>query len=178
MYKAFVLFFLVFLLAKSNTAHSQVDKSKIILYGDTTQFHTIEDVLKLPYFKDKVVYVDIWGTGCGPCIKEFPNLRGMKERYKNKPVAFLYLKSPYGFDDTKEWKQMVYKYKLQGVNISMSIKFYSNNFWEKYKDKYKEQRSYGIPTYLIISKRGIIVDFDAPRPGNKEKLYKLIDKEI
>ena len=60
----------------------------------------------------------------------------------------------------------------------MSIKFYSGNFWEKYKNKYTEERSYGIPTYLIINKKGKIVDFDAPRPSKTEKLFPLLDKEI
>lgn len=178
MYKAVVLFFMIFLLTNCDNTHSQVNASKIVLYGDTTRFNTIEDVLKLPYFKGKVVYVDIWGTKCGPCIKEFPNLPEIKEKYKDKAVAFLYLKSPYDFDDSKEWEEMVNRLNLEGVNVSMSIKFYSNNFWERYKDKYAGQRSYSIPTYLIINKKGVIVNFDAPRPSEKGKLYKLIDKEI
>ncbi|HVG40701.1 MAG TPA: TlpA disulfide reductase family protein [Chitinophagaceae bacterium] len=148
------------------------------MYGDTTQFSTIEDVLKLPSLKGKVVYIDIWGTRCTPCIEEFPHLATLKKRYKNKPVAFLYLKSPYGFDDSKEWREMVRKYNLEGINVSMSITFYSNNFWNKYKDKYTEERSFSIPTYLVINKKGEIVNFDAPRPSDTEKLYKLIDREL
>jgi thiol-disulfide isomerase/thioredoxin len=172
------LFLLAWLSCSAMISFSQTDSSRIILFGDTTQFNTIEDVLKLPYFEGKAVYVDIWGTHCIPCIKEFPNLAALKEKYRNKPIVFLYLKSPYGFDDSKEWKQMVYQYGLHGINISMSIKFYSDNFWKKYTNKYSEERSYGIPTYLIINKKGEIVNFDAPRPSEKEELYKLLDKEI
>lgn len=31
--------------------------------------------------KGRVVVVDIWGTFCGPCRKEFPHLVGLHERY-------------------------------------------------------------------------------------------------
>jgi thiol-disulfide isomerase/thioredoxin len=172
---ATLLAILIFVSLDSN---SQKDQQIISLYEDTTQFSTIEEVLKLPELKDKVVYIDIWGTRCAPCITEFKNLGALKERYKNKPVAFLYLKSPYNFDDSQDWKKMIQQYKLEGTNVAMSITFYSNNFWNKYKDKYTEERSFGIPTYLIINKKGEVVNFDAPRPGEKEELFPLLDKEL
>ena len=172
-----IIFLLLFGSTIQTNSQTQTPANNII-YDDTTRFNSIEDVLKLPAVKDKVVYVDIWGTRCIPCIEEFPSLSNLKNRYKNKPVVFVYLKSPYGFDDSKEWKEMISKYNVEGIHISMSIKFYSGNFWEKYKNKYTEERSYGIPTYLIINKKGKIVDFDAPRPSKTEKLFPLLDKEI
>lgn len=159
-------------------AFSQTDTSKYILFEDTSRFSTIDDIVKLPEFKNKVVYVDLWGTRCAPCIEQFKYLPELKERYKDQPVVFLYLKSPYGFDDSKEWKDMIVKYNLEGINIAMSLKFYGDNFWVKYGKEYTEERSYGIPTYLIINKKGEIVNYDAPRPGKKNELYELIDKEI
>ncbi len=163
----------------SNNALGQdADTTYNILYEDTTQFDSIEDVLKLPFFRDRVVYVDIWGTRCIPCIQEFPFYPELKKKYKTEKVLFLYLKSPYGFDDSKEWKELINKHNVEGIHISMSIKFYSHNFWEKYKDKYTEERSYGIPTYLIINKKGEIVNFDAPRPSKKDELIPLLDREL
>ena len=139
----------------------------------------MEAVLNIPAFKGKVVYIDLWGTRCGPCLDEFKYLKGLKERYKNKPVSFLYLKSPYDFDDSKEWKEMVNRYNLEGTNVSMSINFYVNGFWERFKKNYAEKnRLYGIPTYLIVNKKGQIINFDAPRPSKPGILYKLIDKEL
>jgi thiol-disulfide isomerase/thioredoxin len=157
---------------------AQVDSAKYVLIEDTSAIHTIEDALKLPYFKGKVVYVDVWGTRCGPCIEEFKNMQALKARYRDKQVIFLYLKSPYGFDDSKEWKQMIYQYRLEGIHIAMSQRFYSDNFWQRYKEKYTEERSYGIPTYLIIDRKGAIVDYDAPRPHNSDALHGLIDKAL
>ena len=169
---------LIPVLLLGNGALGQVDSSKFILYNDTARFNTIEDVLALPHFQDKLVYVDLWGTRCGPCIQEFPNMAALKQRYHDKPVVFLYLKSPYGFDDSKEWKEMIYRYNLEGIHVAMSIRFYSDNFWQRYKEKYTEERSYGIPTYMIIDRKGKIIDFDAPRPGKGQKLFEVLDAAL
>ena len=34
--------------------------------------------------KGKVLYIDVWATWCGPCIKEFPYLKKLIEDYKDK----------------------------------------------------------------------------------------------
>src|SRR5687768_4739597 len=78
--------------------NAQTDTSKIIMYGDTTQFNSIEDIIALPALKGKVIYIDMWGTRCIPCIEEFPYISALKSRYKGKQVAFVYLKAPYGWD--------------------------------------------------------------------------------
>ncbi|MBC7848214.1 MAG: hypothetical protein H7Y31_00690 [Chitinophagaceae bacterium] len=154
----------------------KTDSSKIFLIEDTSVVGSLEELLLLPQLRNKVVYVDLWGTRCAPCIQEFAQIPALKQRYINKPVAFLYLKSPYGFDDSREWKEMVYRYNLEGVNVSMSIQFYSENFWKKYAAHYSEERMFAIPTYLIADKQGKIVDFDAARPGRKEALFASLDR--
>lgn len=167
-----VIIIIIFIGVKANC---QNNISKKILYGDTSKFNSIESVLNIPELKGKVVYIDLWGTRCGPCIEEFKNIKSLKEHYKNKSVAFLYLKSPYDFDDSKEWQEMVNRFNLDGVNVSMSINLYVNGFWERFKTKYPENRLYGIPTYLIVNKKGQIINFDAPRRFlKKEKMFHLL----
>ncbi len=160
------------------SGYSQSVASKTTLYDDTTQFSTIEDVLKISSLQGKVVYIDMWGTRCGPCLEEFDYLASLKDRYKGKSVAFVYLKAPYGFDDSKEWKELITKHHLDGINISMSIQFYTHNFWMRYTNIYSKDRLFTIPTYLIVNKAGKVVDYDAPRPSDTQKLYALIDKEL
>jgi len=176
MKKIYLLF--IFSLSVFLKSFSQEANPKIIFYEDTTKFSSLEEVLNLPELKNKVVYFDLWGTRCIPCLEEFKHMKSLKEHYKNKAVAFVYLKSPYGFDDSKEWKELVNKNNLEGLHISMYINFYTHNFWIKYQEKYTEERQYAIPTYLIANRKGVIVNFDASRPSKPEKLIKEIDKEL
>ena len=47
-------------------------------------------------YKGKVVVLDFWATWCGPCIGSFPNVRELKERYKDYDVAIVGVTSVQG----------------------------------------------------------------------------------
>lgn len=40
-------------------------------------------------YRGKIVVVNVWGLGCGPCKKEIPDLNKLVEEYKEKGVVFL-----------------------------------------------------------------------------------------
>lgn len=154
-----------------------------LMVADTTErFASIEEILELEAFQDKIVYIDIWGTTCKPCIKEFAYTSALKERFEGKDVVFLYLCSPVSLDPNRErvniikWTQMVDSYQLKPANVYISGECYEDGFWEKHKAQYDEDRMYGIPTYLIADRTGKIVNFEAPRPSKGETLYQEIEK--
>ena len=65
--------------------------------------------------KEKLVYLDFWGSGCRPCIRTFPRLKEIYDKY-----------SPLGFEvvgvslDENEWawKNMINKQQLPWINLS------------------------------------------------------------
>ena len=147
---------------------------------DSTNFYkSIDEIIELIVFKNKVVYVDIWGTRCKPCLREFAYIKDLKDRFKNEPVEYLYACSPYKMTKDKEniklWKKLIVKYNLEGLNVFMSPQCYEDGFFKKYSDKYPENEKYAIPAYLLVNKNGEIVDFRAPRPSANEKLYEKIE---
>jgi len=150
-----------------------------IIEDSTNVFKEIDDFFKLDQFKGKVVYVDVWGTRCGPCIKEFAFNKELKDRFQNKDVEYLYLCSPYSMTrdslNIELWKKLIVKHNLDGLNVFMSNECYIDGFFEKYSDEYTEREQYGIPAYLLVNKKGEITNFKAPRPSTKEKLYKEIE---
>lgn len=158
---------------------AEEDKGNYVLIGDSTNaYPTINSILKLDYFDNKVVYIDIWGTRCGPCLREFKHLKPLKKRFNKDSIVFLYLSSPYSerWDDNnaERWKELIYKHKLTGVNILMSAECYVG-FFKRYKDKYENKEMYAIPTYLLVDRNGKIVDFKAPRPSERVKLFREIE---
>ncbi len=47
--------------------------------------------------KDKVVLLDFWAVWCGPCIRTFPHLRELREKYADKGLVIIGLTRYYNY---------------------------------------------------------------------------------
>jgi thiol-disulfide isomerase/thioredoxin len=47
------------------------------------------ELKNLSDLRGKIVIVDFWATWCTPCVRSFPNIRKLQERYKDYPVVFI-----------------------------------------------------------------------------------------
>ncbi|WP_316824520.1 TlpA disulfide reductase family protein [Pedobacter miscanthi] len=114
------------------------DKGKTVSLGD---------------FKGKVVYIDFWGVGCGPCIYDIENFETkLHGHYKDKEVVFINVCVDSG---EKAWKNAIKEYKLTGVNLIAEG-------WTK-NAACKTYGVNGIPHYVIINKDGTMANNNAPR---------------
>ena len=112
--------------------------------------------ITLKEFKGKVVYIDFWASWCGPCRKQFPFAKELKHnltKSQKKQIVFLYI----SIDNTEQiWKSAIDKLGIEGYHVlskggwnSKAVKFFGIN---------------SIPRYMIVDKKGKIVDIDAKRP--------------
>lgn len=128
---------------------------------------TIEDLIA--QYKGKVVYLDIWSLGCGPCRMIMPKSKKLKESLSDQPIEFIYTTVDKKSD--KLWSE-VYKVSLTDKNHYR----FDNGFNSKL---HQSLSIIAVPTYLIIDKEGKLVSYNADRPGNpnlKEQLLKLASK--
>ena len=120
-----------------------------------------ENIIHLDSLKGKLVYIDIWATWCGPCIKEIPSMKKLQDTLKEEDIVFVSICR----QDTKErWMKALEKYSLGGIQLFAEEG--ENNFFEDYS-------STGYPHYILVGKEGEIISPDAMRPGNP-KLMELI----
>ncbi|SDX28120.1 Thiol-disulfide isomerase or thioredoxin [Lutibacter oricola] len=121
--------------------------------------------------RGKFVYIDVWATWCGPCIREIPSLKKLEEELHGKNIEFVSISvdnvdGKRGSHDA--WKKMVAKEQLGGIQL-YADKDFSSDFI----------RAYGvnsIPRFILIDDKGNIVDSNANRPSNpklKEQLLEL-----
>jgi thiol-disulfide isomerase/thioredoxin len=106
-------------------------------------------------FVGKLIYIDVWATWCGPCKTEIPLLKELEKKYKNDKIVFVSV----SIDEDKEaWERMVKNDKLQGVQV-----------WaESWKNELcSDFNISGIPRFILIDAKGLIIDPDAERPSGK-----------
>ena len=65
-------------------------------------------------YKGKVVVVDVWATWCGPCVKEMPFFKKLKDEFEGKEVVFMGV----SVDENKfKWEAYMKKQGLTGVQL-------------------------------------------------------------
>ncbi len=125
--------------------------------------------VNLEQFIGKVVYIDFWASWCGPCRQQFPfskKLHSSLTKKQLEKIVFLYV----SIDESETaWKNAVEQFSLPGIHTI------SRGGWTSEVCKFFQITS--IPRYMILNKKGKIVEQDAKRPSDeslKEDLLNLI----
>lgn len=77
------------------TSTSSSSETKATQVYDFTAMDKDGKTVKLSDFKGKKVYINMWASWCGPCMREIPELEKVYQKYKNnKDIVFLSMTSP------------------------------------------------------------------------------------
>ena len=117
---------------------------------------TLKDIqgnpVKLHRFKGKYIYIDLWASWCGPCIKEIPSLNKLKEYFEDDNIAFLSISID---ENVKDWHEKVEELNLKGKQFHMG------------KSKLPTILNINaIPHFVLYSPEGKLINYKASRPSN------------
>jgi len=155
---------------------AEAEKNKDIVFVDNTSQITNIAQLVAPY-KGKIVYLDFWGTWCGPCMQEIiDHSAPLKERFAGKDVVFLYLEMDYyNNNDEVKWKDFAKLHNMTGYHIRMNDK-QIENIWVDLLHTQNVPRNF--PTYVIFDRMGNPVNKHAKNPSEGEALYKDLETAL
>lgn len=119
---------------------------------DIIAFDTTNTLFNLTKLKGKVIYIDVWASWCGPCLKELPNSNKLAAKFKDK-IHLVYL----NIDDKEDsWRRVIKKQSLEGIHLRAD---------EEISRKLRSDYTIGpIPRYILIDKNGNVVRSNAASP--------------
>ena len=113
----------------------------------------------LSEYKGKVLFVDIWGTWCAPCIAEFPHLRAIQEHFKDNPDVMIMSLSCDIERKPEKWLPFL---EQRGDEITWHQFMLTKGGNKVTSDVY---HIFGIPHFMLIDKEGNFVSYDGPHPS-------------
>lgn len=122
---------------------------------------TFEEILKR--YKGKKIFIDVWASWCGDCIKSVPNIKALQ--HNNPDLIYLFLSLD---RNEKSWKTGVAKHGLEGEH------YYVKSGWSGPFGK-----AIGldwIPRYMVIDTNGKIILFEAVKTDDDALLNAIKNK--
>ncbi|MEO0310549.1 MAG: hypothetical protein RIQ89_206 [Bacteroidota bacterium] len=133
---------------------------------DTISFNDLAgNTVNLKNYKGKVLYIDFWASWCGPCRATMPASKAIHQQLNRKEkdqILFVYISID---ADEKAWRNSIEQLGIEGIQL------HSPGNWKSKACEYFKINS--IPRYMIIDKKGNIVNDNAPRPNAPELLDEL-----
>lgn len=153
----------------ASLAKTESELEGIHFVPDSPTIPTLDSVIAS--HKGRVVFIDIWGTWCGPCRQEFSFNQALKNRFRDKPVDFAYIAVEHRPNPEKGWREMIAFYHLSGYHILAG-----KALEEDLRKIYIQQGSLMFPAYILVDKSGKIVTIHARRPSDGQALYEQIEQ--
>ncbi|WP_423737581.1 TlpA family protein disulfide reductase [Chitinophaga caseinilytica] len=167
--------FLLQKVTERNEAQKAIEANEKLLAGTRliTEFPHLKSAEEIfqhitsPY-RGKVIYLDVWGTWCGPCIEMFQYMPAIKKQYAEKDVVFIYLAN---HTPETAWKNAI---KLHGITGANVVHYRMPETMQAMFEKGYQLRTF--PSFLLIDRDGKLVTGRAPWPRHTENLHAAINK--
>ncbi len=107
--------------------------------------------------KGKYVYIDVWATWCGPCLKEMPYLKEMEKEFEHSNITFvsISLDEPRFYE---QWRAMVETEEFGGVQLIVE------NGWDS--DFVSDYGIQALPRFVLLDEQGHFISADVEKPSD------------
>jgi len=118
-------------------------------------------------YRGKIVYIDVWGSWCHPCLENLKHAGELKKQLKDFDIVYLYLASS---TSDSAWKGVIKEYNLTGENcVHYNLPAKQQTLIEQYL------KVTGYPTYRLLNRNGALLDVNCS-PNDVPALIETLKK--
>lgn len=161
--KYFIFPIILFLLITSNPSSIRAQDSHgniINLNNSSYKDFTFDDLINK--YRGKILYIDFWASWCKPCLKEMPHIKELQDYFAKENFVIIFISNERNID--------AWQYKIQELKINSDHYHANPDIWNEIKSILNLS---SIPRYVLINKKGKIVDKDAIEPSNQDLIKKI-----
>lgn len=151
-----------------------------LLYG---KFHEdSKHTTRMPYMEPiydvleknhgKVIYFDFWARWCPPCLAEMEPLKQLRSKFSTNDLIIY---SICVSEPKEQWEECLNEYSLKnrGIECVHVTDYLGIDNYQKIRKQWKIDR---MPYYILINRKGQIIDFGTTaRPSNPQLVSRIED---
>ena len=139
----------------SSLAHGNPVDTVALKIGDKCPNFIFKDLdgkeRTLQELEGKYVFIDVWASWCNPCLREYPHLEKLEEKFRDRNIEFVGISY-----DGMEWK-------WRGAALSMV----GMQWWLAGDESFmKVFRVGGIPRFILLDRKGRVLRLEMTRPSD------------
>ncbi|MCZ4408537.1 TlpA disulfide reductase family protein [Cryomorphaceae bacterium 1068] len=138
---------------------------------ESEEFADLNELTKK--YPNKLLYLDIWASWCGPCKEEFENQSSeLNQFFQESGIQRIYISID---DPTKieDCAKIIRFYSLEGDHYMVN-----KQLLESMQSELNNGKSFAIPRYLVIDPSGQILERDAYRPSFEKSLIDQLKQHL
>lgn len=122
-----------------------IDLSSLVGQGEPLTLESLEG---------KVVLMNLWGTWCGPCRREFPRLMKLEERLRGNP-DFKFVSVSCGQENPEVLTDLRQRTEAYATEMGATFPIYADPFWRTRKAVAATAYDSGtMPTTVVLDRTG------------------------
>ncbi|UJH92108.1 TlpA family protein disulfide reductase [Antarcticibacterium sp. 1MA-6-2] len=118
-------------------------------------------------YRGKILFIDFWATSCGPCVATIKEMKGIRKTHENNPdIEFVFIT-----DEAQS--PLEYYNKFTKEQEMTNIHRVNTDTYNRFRQLFQFN---GIPRYVVLNKKGELIDGNFPMHNFTSKLPDILEK--